>query len=417
LVSLKKQITMKIFPTTVAAVLTHFVLLSNHQVNGFSPLFATTAMAAKKQELNGKAAANKPSEELLSNNNRLLVNRVAVVGATGRTGRLVVQELLNRGVGGDQDMEIVAMVRSKSKAKEVFGNSGNMPTNVKFVECDLTNEKSVANALKGMEAAIWCATGFSSESNWIDKAASLLGIATKRSIDSIGLPLVAKALKKEQQQQQGSDDVDKINDLPKLIMCSSAGVTRPTWDEAKQKQFPGAADIPIVRLNPFGILDIKRESEEKIRQNGGIIPYCIVRPCGLNDSWPKGSRPIVSQGDVAVGRINRQDVATLLVDLLSEPDATYKTFEVIGLCNYPKGSKQSMTASLQRFRRDDQGEPPMEIVEATYAMMQQLLPGETQDAAALAMGQTYEQLDKGETGRLGERGTEKAEQTGLGRTS
>jgi hypothetical protein len=41
--------------------------------------------------------------------------------------------------------------------------------------------------------------------------------------------------------------------------------------------------------------------------------------------------------------------------------------------------------------------------------MQQLLPGEKQDAAALAMGQTYEQLDKGETGRLGARGTENAE--------
>jgi hypothetical protein len=41
--------------------------------------------------------------------------------------------------------------------------------------------------------------------------------------------------------------------------------------------------------------------------------------------------------------------------------------------------------------------------------MQQLLPGERQDSAALAMGQTYEQLDKGEVGRLGRRGEEDAE--------
>jgi hypothetical protein len=41
--------------------------------------------------------------------------------------------------------------------------------------------------------------------------------------------------------------------------------------------------------------------------------------------------------------------------------------------------------------------------------MQQLLPGEKQDAAALAMGQTYEQLDSGKTGRLGKKGEENAE--------
>jgi hypothetical protein len=50
-----------------------------------------------------------------------------------------------------------------------------------------------------------------------------------------------------------------------------------------------------------------------------------------------------------------------------------------------------------------------EEVAASFAIMQQLLPGERQDAAALAMGQTYEQLDVGERGRLGERGTEDAE--------
>lgn len=40
-------------------------------------------------------------------------------------------------------------------------------------------------------------------------------------------------------------------------------------------------------------------------------------------------------------------------------------------------------------------------------ILQQMLPGEKQQSAALAMGQTYEQLDKGETGRFGERGNEK----------
>jgi len=45
-------------------------------------------------------------------------------------------------------------------------------------------------------------------------------------------------------------------------------------------------------------------------------------------------------------------------------------------------------------------------VTAQYVVLQQLLPGELMEANALAMGQTYEQLDRGETGRLGRRGEE-----------
>ena len=53
-------------------------------------------------------------------------------------------------------------------------------------------------------------------------------------------------------------------------------------------------------------------------------PYTICRPTGLNDKWPETSRPILSQGDVAVGRINRKDVSKILVDCVTESSATGK---------------------------------------------------------------------------------------------
>jgi hypothetical protein len=140
--------------------------------------------------------------------------------------------------------------------------------------------------------------------------------------------------------------------------------------------------------------------------------YCIVRPCGLNDQWPAGSRPMLSQGDVAVGRLNRKDLATVLVDVLSAPEATGKTFEVVGIAGYPR--PLSLRPALARLYPDGQA-PNVpssladELLFCTYTTMQQLLPGEKQDAAALAMGQTYEQLDQGTTGRLGERGKEDVE--------
>lgn len=178
----------------------------------------------------------------------------------------------------------------------------------------------------------------------------------------------------------------------------------------------GSAGIPIVRLNPFGILGVKAESEDILRNCG--VDYSIFRPTGLNDKWPANQRPIFSQGDVAVGRINRKDVAKILVDLLSTPEATGKTFEAFSIADsegyYPPAS--SINTALGRLQLDSETNgkgPSDEVVRATYAIMQQLLPGEKQAADQLAMGQTYEQLDKGETGRLGKKGEEDVDSAGL----
>ena len=134
------------------------------------------------------------------------------------------------------------------------------------------------------------------------------------------------------------------------------------------------------------------------------VNYCIVRPAGLNEKWPAGSRLVFSQGDIAAGRICRQDVATLLVDVLVVPEACGKTFEVLALANYPP--PRNLAIPLSRLKLDREGARTMEEMAIAYGILQQLVPGERQEPDALAMGQTYEQLDKGEIGRLGERGKE-----------
>ena len=109
--------------------------------------------------------------------------------------------------------------------------------------------------------------------------------------------------------------------------------------------------LTLFFLVQFGILDIKAESEEQLRRTG--VEYCIVRPCGLNDDWPSGSRPLVSQGDVAVGRINRKDVAKMLVDVLTTPQATGKTFEMVGLAGYPPPSSSTGIGKLLETLKTD----------------------------------------------------------------
>ena len=334
-------------------------------------------------------------------------SKVAVAGATGKTGSLVVDELLRRNTA------VVALVRDLDKAQKRFSANDKLT----IVKCDVTDQQQVADALQGVDAAVWCATGFENAAapkklGILGKIKQLLKVeaapvveAPKKSIDVAGIQAIANCFSETSALVNGAGS---SNTLPKVIMLSSAGVTRTIWDEDMKQQFVGAADIPIVRLNPFGILDIKRESEETLRQSG--VPYCIVRPCGLNDDWPSGSRPVFSQGDVACGRVNRADVADVVVDALTTPEATGKTFEMIGLAGYPKAA--SIAPALSRLATDK--EPlSKESVAATYAALQQLLPGEQQASAKLAMGQTYEQLDRGETGRLGERGKEIVQGAGL----
>jgi len=322
----------------------------------------------------------------------------------------VVADLRRRSV------PVTALVRNATKAAEVLPPGDDLT----IVACDHGDAKDVTRCVAGCDAAVWCATGFADapapepvleeEPSLFEKLKEFLGMSEgaeaepiqepaapgpETSIDLIGVPALAEAMAVPDGESEGP---------PRVVMLSSAGVTRPAWDTKKKERYPGAADIPIVRLNPFGILGIKADSEERLRQSG--TPYCIFRPTGLNDDWPQNSRPVLSQGDLAVGRIHRADVASLLVDCLLSPHTAGVTFEASTLAGYAPGSAD---AALSRLRRDAGGAIGEGELDITYNMLQQVLPGEKQDAAALAMGQTYEQLDVGETGRLGERGEEDAE--------
>lgn len=141
-----------------------------------------------------------------------VVQTVAVTGATGRLGKYVVEELL------DRQVNVVALIRSQEKAKEIWGSR--VPSNLKLVECDLTNSKQLKAALQDTDAAIWCATGFSQNTNWVERLQRLFGLATQQpSIDTVGLPLLAKALPAVDNSSSSGPK------FPRIVMCSSAGGT------------------------------------------------------------------------------------------------------------------------------------------------------------------------------------------------
>jgi len=323
--------------------------------------------------------------------------KIIVAGATGRIGSLVVEDLLRRNQNAANEsisVSVVAAVRNVEKANKMFSN---ILPDIEIVKCDLNAPKDIDKICKDADGVIFCATGFSQASSVWDKIASVfaLSLSPKKLMDVTALSQIGKAM------------VGKPNSVcengPSVVLCSSAGVTRPTWSDDKKIRLIGAADIPIVRLNPFDVLGGKRQSEEALRASGAR--YCIVRPCGLNNNWPAG-RPILSQGDVAVGRTNLKDAAAILVDAMLDSTAVQKTFESITMPGLPK--PLSYTEQLSRMSKDGEKQMSEETLFAQYSILQQLVPGETLAPNKLAMGQTYDQLDKGEAGRLGERGAERA---------
>ena len=295
---------------------------------------------------------------LVASASALRPRTVIVTGATGKTGQAVVKELLK-----DEATTIRCFVRNETKAKEVLPEH----PRVRIGPVDLEDPENVEQrTLDGdADAVIWCATGLASDGSTL--------------IDQISLPTLAKALPKVPRDAP-----------PTCVMLSSAAVTRPGWSSRKQKKFERSYDIPIVRLNPAGILGKKLNAEKKLAR--ATPAFCVIRPVGLNDDWPRG-RPVFSQGDVAVGRSNREDVAAVLVAALDATDARGKTFEMATLKGYAPPSSYDDAFGALAFS------PSRRATQATYALVQQLLPGVEQDPTRLEMGRKYEEVDSGAVDR------------------
>lgn len=116
--------------------------------------------------------------------------------------------------------------------------------------------------------------------------------------------------------------------LPKYIHLSSAGVTRPQRLDELKGTPPG--EIPLLKIQESigRILDWKMAGEDSLRALPGLA-YTIVRSCALTMEEKTGLGALkFSQGDLATGRVTRDDMAELLVTLLKCPSAVGKTYEV-----------------------------------------------------------------------------------------
>jgi uncharacterized protein YbjT (DUF2867 family) len=210
---------------------------------------------------------------------------VLVAGATGRTGKEVVTQLVAR------NYRVRALVRDAAKAQGTF------PAGVELVSRRRArSSRSLAKSMKGVKYVISTIGAGGGPRGEVGNG--------PEEIDFQGVANLAAAAKKAR--------------VKHFVLVSSAAVTK-------------AADYPMAFMRP--ILAAKFKGENALRASG--VPYTIIRPGGLVDE--AGGAKIVqfSQGDQSTGRIPRADVALVCIEALGRRGAQRKTFEILSGAGAP----------------------------------------------------------------------------------
>lgn len=196
-----------------------------------------------------------------------------VAGATGGTGRALVQNLLAQGY------QVRALVRDAALAQQVLGDE------VDYRVGDVREIETLRPAMEGVDFVVSAIGASRSDPENGPEAVDYGGV----------INLVSAASDAGVQQ---------------FVLVSSIGATQE--DHYLNKKFNN-------------ILKWKFKGEEVLRNSG--LTYTVVRPGGLTNT-PGGEQKLTfAQGDISSGRIAREDVALICMQALQVPAARNKTFE------------------------------------------------------------------------------------------
>lgn len=197
-----------------------------------------------------------------------------VAGATGQTGRRIVQELVKRGI------PVRALVRNLEKGQEI------LPPEVELVVGDVLNPEGLSEAV-GDSTVLLCATG----------AAPSLDPSGPYRVDYEGTKHLV--------------DVAKAKGIEHFVLVSSLCVS-----------------VLFHPLNLFWLILVwKRQAEKYIEQSG--LTYTIVRPGGLRNDDNEFAIVMESADTLFDGSIPRTKVARVSVEALFQPAARNKIVEIV----------------------------------------------------------------------------------------
>lgn len=223
---------------------------------------------------------------------------VVVAGATGRTGRQIIEQLRR-----DPRFAVRPIARDVAAARSEFGED------YAWVEADVTRPETLGRALAGASFVL-CAIGATERS----------GPNSPEFVDFGGV--------------QHLTDAARAAGVQQLVLASSMGVGSG-----------GGMLGMFLNLLSGDALKWKARGEAHLRASG--VPYTIVRPGGLVDE-PGGQAGLdLQQGDEGSGRITRADVAAVMIAALDRPEALRKTFEVVSNKDAPVDAWRDGFAALR----------------------------------------------------------------------
>ncbi len=203
-----------------------------------------------------------------------------VAGATGQTGRRIVEELVKR------EIPVRALVRNLEKGQQL------LPSQVELVVGDILNPQSLDEAIADCTVVL-CATG-----------------ATP-SFDPTG------PYRTDYEGTKHLVDVAKVKGIEQFVLVSSLCVSNLFHP-----------------LNLFWLILVWKRQAEKYIQNSGLT-YTIVRPGGLKNAEDEAAIVMESQDKLFDGSIPRSKVALVSVEALFQPSARNKIVEIVTRAEAP----------------------------------------------------------------------------------
>jgi len=203
--------------------------------------------------------------------------RILVAGATGRTGRFVVEDLLRTG------HKVRGLTRNPDSARERLGSD------VEWVGGDVKDPASLAPLYSG-----------------VDRVISVLGATQTTGPND-----------PESVEYQGNVnliDLAKANSLEQVVMITSLSAGRVPESPELAERFRGML--------------WKYRSELYLRASG--VPYTIVGPGGLRD-YDGGTQGIrcYAANEIQTGVISREDVGMVMAEAARTPFAQFKTLRIV----------------------------------------------------------------------------------------
>jgi len=192
--------------------------------------------------------------------------KMLVLGATGATGRLIVNQAVARGY------DVTVLVRSAEKARDITG--------AKLIVGDARDEAALREALKGRDAVV-----------------SALGTPVSPFREVTLLSTATRALVSAMKAEQ----------ISRLVCITGMGA----GDSAGHGGF--VADNVIFPLLLKKVYADKNRQEAIVRESG--LDWVLVRPSILNNKPGRGSvRALTDLSGFHGGSIAREDVATFVLD-------------------------------------------------------------------------------------------------------